>query len=155
MRRAWRWIFGAIALLLVLVVVGSRLVDEPLRRRIESGMNAALKGYKVRIGKVRFHPIGFSLDLMDGVIIQEANPDPPVANVPQLHASVEWLALLHGNLVADFRFDQPALHIDLRHAQAVADHLQGGIPSPAAKALSSGVRPVPALAACRWPTHCR
>jgi hypothetical protein len=120
MRRIWWWFVGAIALLAVVVVVGSRLVDEPLRRRIESGMNAALKGYKVRIGKVRFHPVGFSLDLMDGVIIQEANPDPPVANVPQLHASVEWLALLHGHLVADFRFDRPALHIDLRHAQQEA-----------------------------------
>ena len=120
MRRIWWWVLGAIALLVVVVLVGPLFVNEPLRRRIESGMNASLKGYKVRIGKVRFHPIGCSLDLMDGVIIQEANPDPPVANVPRLHASVEWTALLHGNLVADFRFDRPAFHIDLRHAQQEA-----------------------------------
>ena len=45
MRRAWWWVLGAFALLVVLVVVGSRFVDEPLRRRVESDMNASLKGY--------------------------------------------------------------------------------------------------------------
>ena len=120
MRRVWWWILGAFALLVVVVLVGSRLIDEPLRRRVEAQMNASLKGYKVSIGKVRFHPIGFSLDLIDGSIVQEANPEPPVATIPRLHASVEWLALLHGHLVADFRFDRPKFNVDLRHVKQEA-----------------------------------
>jgi hypothetical protein len=119
-RRRWRWwqgLVGALALLLVVGFAVSRFGNEPLRRRIEAGMNAALKGYKVRIRQARFHPIGLGIDLVDWVIVQEANPDPPVADIPLLHASVNWLALLHGGLVADFRFDRPTLHIDLRHAQ--------------------------------------
>ena len=33
---------GAVALLLVLAVFRARLVDEPVRRRVEAGVNAAL-----------------------------------------------------------------------------------------------------------------
>jgi len=83
-------------------------------------MNASLKGYKVRLGKLRFHPLGGSLDLIDWTIVQDAQPDPPVAYIPRLHASVQWLALLHGQVVADFRFDQPRLYLDFRHVKAEA-----------------------------------
>ncbi len=117
----WRWlILGAIALLLTLAVTASFLVDEPLRERVEAGMNAALKGYTVHIRKLRFHPVGCSVDLIDWVIVQDANPEPPVANIRKLHASVHWGALLHGALVADFRFDRPSLYLDLRKARTEA-----------------------------------
>lgn len=119
-RRRWRWVVGALALLVVLAFLVAALIDEPMRRRVEAGMNAALDGYTVKIGKLDFHPLGFSLDLVDWVVVQDANPDPPIASIPKLHASVEWRALLHGKLVADFRFDRPAFHIDLRHAEKEA-----------------------------------
>jgi hypothetical protein len=120
-RRYLGWIVGALALLIVLLVVGVRLVDEPLRRRVESGMNQALKGYKVRLGKAHFNPLGFSVDLIDWVIVQEANPEPPVASIPKLHASLQWQELVRGHVVADFRFDKPKLNLDLRNVKKEAE----------------------------------
>jgi hypothetical protein len=56
------------------------------------------------------------------VFVQEANPDPPVASVPRLDASVQWRALLHGRLVANFALERPALHVNIEHLRKeVAD----------------------------------
>jgi len=98
--------------------VAVRAIDEPLRRHIEQQLNASLTGYRVRIGALRLHPLGGSLDLLDSTIAQTANPDPPVARIPRLHASVHWRALLHGALCADFWFDRPVLDITARQATA-------------------------------------
>jgi Domain of Unknown Function (DUF748) len=122
-RRRVRWLAVTAVCILGLVaiaVVISFFIDEPLRRRIERELNAALEGYTVRIGALSFHPIGFSLDLRDTTIVQRANPQPPVARIPRLHASVHWRALLHGRLVADFLFDRPVVHVDLTQARQEA-----------------------------------
>ena len=57
------WVLGALGLLLLIVIVAAYFLDEPLRRQTETRINAALKGYTVRIGRLDFHPIDFSLDL--------------------------------------------------------------------------------------------
>jgi hypothetical protein len=106
---------AAIPVLLV-AVLALHAAGEPLRRHMERELNASLTGYGVRLGAVRLHPLDGSLDLLDSTIVQTANPDPPVATVPRLHASVHWGALLRGALVADFRFDRPVLNIDVRQA---------------------------------------
>ena len=121
MRGRMRWGLGALALLLIVLFVAVRGMDEPLRRRVESGMNQALKGYRVTLGKLHFHPIGFSIDLVDWEIVQEANPDPPVAFVPKLHASLQWGELVRGHVVADFRIDRPKVNLDLRHVKKEAE----------------------------------
>jgi hypothetical protein len=77
-------------------------------------MNHRLKGYTVRIERLDFHPIGLSLDLEKLWIYQSAQPDPPIAYIPNLHASVHWKALLSGRLVSDFQIDDPKVHFDLR-----------------------------------------
>jgi len=107
----------AVAALVVVAFAVALFIDEPLRRRMERDLNAALDGYTVRIAALAFHPLGFSLDLRDATIVQQANPDPPVARIPRLHASVHWRALLHGRLVADFLFERPVLKIDLKQAR--------------------------------------
>jgi hypothetical protein len=93
-------------------------VDEPLRQRTEARINAALEGYTVRIQRLDFHPIGFSLDLENSVIIQDAHPDRPVAEIPLLTASVNWRALLSGKVVADFEISNPKLFIDLQRMRS-------------------------------------
>lgn len=120
LRRRWRWVAGALVLLLLVVLFRARLVDEPVRRRVEAGVNAALDGYSVRIGRLRVHPLGFGVDLFDVVIVQDAHPDPPVATLPELNASVQWRAALRGKLVADFELREPKVHADLRHAKKEA-----------------------------------
>lgn len=113
LRRPAIWVGSAILVLLVLVVAASFLLDEPLRRRMEADLNHRLKGYTVRIGRLDFHPFGFSLDLEDSTIYQNEHPDPPIATIANLTASVHWKALLFGSLVADFEVDDPRVHIDL------------------------------------------
>jgi len=114
-RTRWKWLLGALVALLVLAYVIAVAIDEPLRRTIEGQMNARMKGYTARIGYLNFHPIGFSLDLRDLILVQDAHPDPPVLRVPRLSASVQWSAIIHGRVVADFLFDSPEVYVDRAH----------------------------------------
>ncbi len=113
-RKALYWLAGAFLFLLLLIVAASFLADEPLRKKMEADLNQRLKGYSVRVGRLDFHPIGLSLELERSVIYQNAHPDPPVAEIPYLSASIHWRALLSGRLVADFEIDKPKVHFDLR-----------------------------------------
>jgi uncharacterized protein DUF748 len=122
MRRVFKWLFAGLTVLLVLLFVFVRFfLDEHLRRTIEHNANARLDGYTIRIGQLRFHPIGFSLDLIDSYVVQDAYPEPPVAYLPLLHASVQWSALFDGRLVADFLLDRPKLNINLKQAKKEVD----------------------------------
>jgi hypothetical protein len=113
-RRQIIWGGGILAVILIGIFAFAYLLAEPLRRRVEREMNAQLKGYTVRIEKLDFHPIGLSLDLEKLWIYQTPHPDPPIAYIPNLRASVHWKALLSGRLVGDFQLDDPKIHFDLR-----------------------------------------
>jgi len=102
-----------LGILLALVVIGSFFVDEPMRRTMESQMNARMKGYSAKIGRLSFHPLGFGVTLYDLTFSQNAHPDPPVLYVKKLDAGVQWKALVHRRVVADFEFDQPKLYVDV------------------------------------------
>lgn len=104
----------------MLLAVIDLLADEPLRRQMEQKLNARLHGYTVRILAADFHVLGFGLDLKDVVIIQQANPDPPVARIARLSASVEWKTLVLGRIVADVRFDRPVVFLNLHQVTAEA-----------------------------------
>lgn len=120
--RRWLLVAGALAvLLLVASVVALFFVDEPLRRYTEAKMNASLTGYTVTIRTLHFNPINFSLDLRDTVIVQDQQPDPPVANIERLYASVHWRALLSGRVVGDILIAHPVVVLNLRQARAEID----------------------------------
>ena len=112
-RRSFLVLIGTIVTLLIVAVAADLLLDEPIRRKIEREMNAALNGYTVRIPKADFHVFGASIDLENMRVIQNAHPDPPVALFPKLSASVQWGALFHLRLVADFILDRPQVHLNL------------------------------------------
>ena len=111
--RLWIFIGVPLAIILVIAYAIASLIDEPLRRYTEAKMNRALKGYTVRIKKLDFHPHGFSLDLKGLTLVQDAHPDPAVADIPYLHASVNWKALLHGRVVGDMLIDRPKVYMNL------------------------------------------
>lgn len=120
--RRWLLVAGALAvLLLVASMVALFFVDEPLRRYTEAKMNASLTGYTVTIRTLHFNPINFSLDLRDTVIVQDQQPDPPVANIERLYASVHWRALLSGRVVGDILIAHPVVVLNLRQARAEID----------------------------------
>jgi hypothetical protein len=111
-RTRWTWVVGAVAVVLAPALAVTFFIDEPLRRVTEREMNARLDGYTARIGRLDFHPIGFSVDFYDVVVVQDAHPDPPVLRVPRLSASVQWTALIRGGVVADFELDRPQVYVD-------------------------------------------
>ena len=116
--RWYRWVTGVVVLIALLVLVSAFLLDEPLRRLTERQMNERLKSYTATVGRLDFHPIGFAIDLRDVVLVQNANPDPPVMRIERLSANVQWTALMRRRLVADFELVRPVLHIDRNHLEA-------------------------------------
>ncbi len=117
MRKRWIWLIAILAVYAVVHAVVRLHFDERLRQTIERNVNRRLDGYTVHIRALHFQPLGFSLDLLDSTVTQDAHPDPPVASLPRLSAGVHWRALLHGRLVADFLLDRPTLHINLKQAK--------------------------------------
>src|SRR5919106_3926656 len=113
-RRSGIWVGGSILFLILVLFAAAYLLDEPLRRKMEADLNTRLKGYAVRVGRLDFHPIGLSLDLENVTIAQSAHPEPAIAEIPNLSASVHWKAAIFGQLVADFEIDDPTVHLDLR-----------------------------------------
>ena len=111
------WIAGSIVGLLLLLFIASFFWDEPLRRKMENGMNQSLKGYMVTLPHAHFQLFGLGVNLKDLTVRQQAYPNPPVAVFPKLHASLQWKELFTGHLVADFLFDQPKVYVNLPQLQ--------------------------------------
>ncbi|HXO19406.1 MAG TPA: DUF748 domain-containing protein [Thermoanaerobaculia bacterium] len=125
--RAWRprngllWAAGIVgAILLVLFVVSSQF-DGYLRRTLEARMNQRLKGYSVSLGHAHLGLPNLALTLKDLVVRQQANPEPPVVDIPRLKESIEWRELLTLHLVSDARLDRPRIHLDLPQLQSEAN----------------------------------
>jgi hypothetical protein len=118
--RRWWWALGAVTVVVALAYAAAFMLDEPMRRSMEARMNAALKGYHVSIRHLDFHPFGFSLDLEDVVLRQDTVPDPPVAAIPRLSASVEWRQLIRARLVGEIEIVRPSVNLNLSQAREEA-----------------------------------
>jgi Domain of Unknown Function (DUF748) len=118
--KALRWSAGIVVTLLLVLFIASYFLDEPLRRSMENKMNSHLKGYSVRLPKLHFQLVGFSMTLKGLTVSQKAHPDPPIAYFPVLHASVNWHETLSGKLVAEFMLDRPEVRIDQRQLKSEA-----------------------------------
>lgn len=114
------WIVGVIAALIVILVIASFFIDEPLRRMTEKKMNQSLKGYSVRLPKMHLSIFGLSVTLKGLTVRQQEHPDPPVATFPYLKASVHWREILSGKLVAEMRLDDPKVHVNLQQLKSEA-----------------------------------
>jgi hypothetical protein len=110
MKRFWKLAAGLGGLVL-LIMIASVFMDEPLRVYLEHKINKSLNGYSVRIETLHFHPIGFALDLENLVLVRTEQPDLPVANIPKWTARVDWEALLSGRLVNDQYIERPTFRI--------------------------------------------
>ncbi len=118
MNRPWKWVLGIVGFFVLLIMFLSYVIpSESLSQYAEQEMNRHLTDYTVRIGKAFFHPIGMSLDMDDIVLVQNANPDPPVASIKSIHASIHWKALIKGKLVGDFLIDRPKFYINLTNVR--------------------------------------
>src|SRR5262249_18591909 len=108
----WLWKLAAgLGALVLLILIASVFMDEPLRVYLEHKINQSLNGYTVRIATLHFHPIGFALDLENLVLVRDEQPDLPIANIPKWTAHVDWEALLSGRLVNDQYIQRPTFRI--------------------------------------------
>jgi uncharacterized protein involved in outer membrane biogenesis len=122
MSRFWKWVLGIAGFFILLITVLPYVLhSDALRRYAERQMNRHLTDYTVRIGRAYFHPVGLSLDLDNLVLLQNEIPDPPIASIKRLHASVHWKALIKGRLVGDILIDRPRLYIQLKQARKEAE----------------------------------
>jgi len=107
--------------LAVVVLTGLGCADAllagPMQRWAERTMNGNLKGYTVRIGRVRPHLWRFAFDLNDLMIQQTRHPTPPVAHVEAMQFSLLARDLLRFKLAGNLTLLRPALHIDLTQIQ--------------------------------------
>jgi Domain of Unknown Function (DUF748) len=113
-----KWSGIALGLVLVLVVIAALYMDEPVRAYVEGQVNRQLKGYRLQIGKLDLHPLALSLDLENVTFIQNRHPEPPMAQVPKWHASVQWSQLVKGRLVSDHVIERPAVYVTRPQAKS-------------------------------------
>src|SRR3989442_15888755 len=119
-RRRRLWLLGLFALLVILTYGLARLTDEPLRRYMEYRVNQRLTGYTVQMRALHVHPWTVSFDLENATILQDANPDPPVANITKLTVSVDWRGLLRRRIGGDIPFDRPTVYLHLPQGRTQA-----------------------------------
>lgn len=107
-------LLGIVLGLVLLVIIASFFVDEPMRRAMEKKINARLTGYTARIQDLDFNIFNFSVTLHNVSVRQDAHPEPAVAMIPRLKAGVQWSELLKLKLVSDFALDQPQVYLNLQ-----------------------------------------
>src|SRR5690349_12982253 len=104
---------GIIGATVIALFILSYFLDGIVRSRLERAMNQKLKGYRAQVGRAHVQLINGSVTLSDVIIIQNAHPNPPVARVSRLEASIQWKELLSGHVVADFLISRPELYVNL------------------------------------------
>src|SRR5882724_9554349 len=105
LRSRWVWPTTIFLGLLGVTVLAALALDAPAHRYMEREINRRLTGYTVSVGALHIHPWTVSLELLNSTIFQHANPDPPVARIRSLTATIHWRALLHRKIVAAVTLD--------------------------------------------------
>ena len=118
---SWKYVGISAATIVLGALIAIAFIDDPLRGFIERRVNQRLDGYRLTIGSLDFHPVGFSIDLENVVPVKTQHPDQPILKIPFWSASVHWRDLLRGALVSDHRFERPTLQITRAQAIEEAD----------------------------------
>jgi hypothetical protein len=109
--RRWPWIAGgALAFLLVLVLLAPTLLAPAVKERVLGLANERLDGTATLQG------LSFSLGgrvHVAGLSVRDAE-DRPVADLPEVEIQADVLALLGGRVVADVTVRDPVLHVRRR-----------------------------------------
>jgi hypothetical protein len=119
------WVGGIFATLVVALFVASFFLDEVVRARTQAAMNQKLRGYHVALAHAHLQLVGGILTLNGLKIIQQAHPQPAVANVPVMRFHTQVKELFSRRVVADVLLSHPKVHID--QTQLVAEK-KGKVP---------------------------
>jgi hypothetical protein len=107
------WLATTLSGVVVILFVASYLLDPTIRARVEAGMNEKLKGYQTAVDHAHLQLLNGTLTLNNVTVIQNAHPQPPVANFPVLSIEIQRRELLTGHIVADLLIANPRLYINL------------------------------------------
>ena len=114
------WVISAFAILIVAIFILSFFLDPIVRARVENTMNQKLVGYHTRLAHAHVQLLNGSL-ILDGLVVtQNAHPNPPVANLPEMGFHIQWRELLTGHIVADVLLTHPRVHINLTQLRTQA-----------------------------------
>lgn len=112
------WLLGTGAAIVLILFVASFFIDERLRIITENKINRDLKGYSVVLPGLHIRLIDLTLTLKGLTVRQQAHPEPAVAIFPTIKASIHWREIFSGKVFAEFRLDDPKLHINLQQLQS-------------------------------------
>lgn len=110
---------SVLAVLIIAVLVMSSVFSGPLKRYAERQANERLPEYEVTIGKLRLQPFRLGVGLQDVVVRLRANPDPPLAEIPQAKAKVRLLPLFTGKIDVTLQVDRPQLAATSRQVDSL------------------------------------
>ncbi len=113
------WIGGVFAALIVALFIASFFLDDMIRARTQIAMNQKLKGYHVALGHAHLQMVGGILTLNGLKVIQQAHPNPAVADIPMMRFHIQVKELFSRRVVADVLLSHPKVHID--QTQLVAE----------------------------------
>jgi hypothetical protein len=100
-----------VVLAIVVVLVIARLALPHVIKRIVNDRLAHMEGYRGRVLDVDVSLIRGAYVLHDLLIEKTEHQTPvPFVNAPRIDISIEWAALLHGQVVAELVFDDPELN---------------------------------------------
>jgi hypothetical protein len=114
------WVAGAIGSLVIVVLILSVVLNEPLRAFFENRINKNLKGYRIKLADVDVRLFDLSVILRGVSLIQEKFPEPPIADFEFVDFGLHWRAMLSGRIVGDVSLKQPTLHINLNQLREEA-----------------------------------
>jgi hypothetical protein len=101
-----------VGVIVIAVFIASFFVDGIMRPRIEAQMNSKLKGYHVTLGHAHLQLLTLRLTLKRLIVVQNAHPRPPVAELPLMRFRIHWTELLWLRVVANVGMWDPKIHID-------------------------------------------
>ncbi len=115
--KSWpgRIVGGIVCLIAVIILslfIASFFLDGFVRSETEATLNRNLKGFRATLGHAHLQIIGGTLTLRDLVIIQEAHPSPPVANLREIVFSINIHDLFIRRVVANVYLWQPRIRVN-------------------------------------------
>jgi len=122
LRRPRWWVIALALLPLLIVLAVDFFADDLVQDYILSEGNERLVGYTISADRFDFHPLNFSLEVENLVIVQDAHPDPPIAFFPHVDFNVQWSTLFLGRFVGDCELDSPRFYVNqIQLAEEVKD----------------------------------
>lgn len=108
-----------IGVLVAAVFFAAALVSEPAKRFAERYANDKLPEFEIAVGKLRLQPFRLGIALEDVVVRQRADPEPPLAEIPEVKARVGFLRLFTGRVDVNLQVENPQIAATSRQVNAV------------------------------------